>query len=424
MKRLRYLIELGRVLSCVCTIIAFSASASAVVTPLVETDNMNGGGDNADDMCVWLHSTDRSKSIILGNNKSSSTDGGIYSFALDGGRSDGASSWTTDNWFDQTKKVNNVDLRYNFQAGSEKWDIIVGSNRTDDRIDILRITTGAGGDFTGLVNVGSISTNLGGDNPYGMAMFHSKSQNKHYAIASSYNGETAQWELSYNAGTGLIEGTKVWQANVTGGSVLEGIVADDEKEVVYIAGEDSAIYRYQTIDGVIQDADRVEVDNVSGPNLTADIEGLTMYYASDGKGYLMASSQGSGQFAVYDREFTGSDPNDYILNFSVGANAGAGIDSVSGTDGIDVTSANLGGLFTDGMFLAHDTNNSGGTISNIKLVDWADVADEAGQSLLIDTSWDPRSVPEPGTWGLLATGVVALFGAYSIRRRRPARKCS
>ena len=380
--------------------------AAPAAVPLVETIDMNGSGDNADDMALWLHATDRSKSVILCSNKTNAVNGGNYSFALKGGSSNGL-GWGAGNWFDQGKKINNVDLRYNFQAGSEKWDIVVGSNRTDDRIDILRVTTGLGGDFTGLVNVGSILTGLGGDNPYGMAMFHSKSQNKHYAIASSYNGQTAQWELSYDAGS--VTGTKVWQADVTGGNVLEGIVADDEKEVVYIAGEDSAIYRYQTVNGVIQNAGRVTVDSVSGPNLTADIEGLTMYYASDGKGYLMASSQGSGQFAVYDREFTGAAANSYIKNFSVGANAGAGIDSVSGTDGIDVTSANLGGLFTDGMFLAHDTSNSGGTISNIKLVDWADVADEAGPSLLIDTTWDPRSVPEPATMVLIAAGVPLLL---------------
>ena len=45
-------------------------------------------------------------------------------------------------------------------------------------------------------------------------MFHSKSQNKLYAIASSKGGRVAQWEMSYNAGTELIppfiEGTRVW----------------------------------------------------------------------------------------------------------------------------------------------------------------------------------------------------------------------
>jgi len=375
--------------------VCFGGGAVWGATPLVETIDMYGSGDNADDMCLWLHPTDPSKSVILGNNKSGDANGGIYSFALNGGRSDGAGSWGLGNWFDQGKKINNVDLRYNFQAGDDKWDIVVGSNRTNDRIDILRVDTNEDGDFTGLTSVGSISTgaDLGpADNPYGMAMFHSKSRDKHYALASSYNGQTAQWELSYNAGPGTITGTKVWQADVTGGNVIEGIVADDEKEVVYIAGEDSAIYRYQTINGVIQNADRVEVDHVSGAHLAADIEGLTLYYGSDGAGYLIASSQGDSEFAVYDREFSGGAANGHIFNFTIGANSGAGIDSVHDTDGIDVTNADLGGQFDSGMFLAHDGNNSGRPISNVKLVPWSDVADETVPNLIIDTTWDPRSV--------------------------------
>jgi len=34
----------------------------------------------------------------------------------------------------------------------------------------------------------------------------------------------------------------------------------------------------------------------------ADVEGLTIAYGSDGKGYLIASSQGNSTFAIYRRE--------------------------------------------------------------------------------------------------------------------------
>ena len=392
-----------------------AASAVDALIPLVETTDMNGSSDVADDMCVWLHPTDRSKSIIFGNNKTDHEDkdgdgdkddgeGGIYCYALDGEPTDTLSpdtlGWGAGNWFDQGKKVNNVDVRYNFQAGSEQWDLVVGGNRTDERIDIFRVDTDAGGDFTGLTQVGSIQTdsnwipsgnNIGNDSPYGLAMFHSKSQNKLYAIASSKGGRVAQWEMSYNAGTELIdpfiEGTRVWMTPLVAfegdydfNELVEGIVADDEKDVVYIAGENTSIYRYQTLNGVIQDAGRVTVASVGDGNLTADIEGLTMYYASDGEGYLIASSQGSSQYAVYEREFSGTAANAYIKNFSIVGNAH--------TDGIDVVNVNLGGSFTDGMFLAH---SGGGSPSNIRLVSWADVANATGPTLLIDTSWDPRS---------------------------------
>lgn len=65
------------------------------------------------------------------------------------------------------------------------------------------------------------------------------------------------------------------------------------------------------------------------------------------------------------------------------------------TAGIDVTNANLGGQFASGVFFAHDNDNSGHSISNIKLVSWADAADEITPNLIIDTSWDPRGVGQP-----------------------------
>ena len=310
-------------------------------------------------------------------------------------------AWDTTNWVNQGKRTNNVDIRYGFNAGGSLWDIVACSNRTNDQVDLFRIDTDTSGNYAGMTGVGSFSTSdLGGDNPYGLAMYHSKSQDQHYVIASSKDGVVGQWALSYSAGA--ITGTKVWQTALTvDGSEVEGIVADDEKDVVYIAGEDT--------------------DSGGTGHLAADIEGLTMYYASDGSGYLIASSQGENApghpnadtFAVYDREFTEGNPNAYKMNFSV--NDGVGTDHVTDTDGIDVISCNLGGDFETGMFIAHDGSNPGGP-SNLKFVSWDDIANEYGgaeDSLTIDTDWDPRSVPEPMTMSLLAIGGLAL-----IRRRR------
>jgi 3-phytase len=386
--------------------IAFFASGAAVLmsvglcaqaaVPLVETIDMLGSGDIADDTALWLHPTDRSKSIILGSNKDGGSYGGIYGLGLDGQRWDSTGSWGATNWFGQGKKLNEVDLSYSFQAGPERWDIVAAANRTDDRVDFFRVTTDLAGDFSGLASIGNFSTSLlGGDNPYGLTLFHSSSLDKHYAIASSKDGSVAQWELGYGAGS--VTGTKVWEAQVSS-SEVEGMVPDDVNEVIYISGENTSLYRYKTSGGVIQDAGRVTVDSVSGPHLTADIEGLTLYYGSDGSGYLIASSQGSNQFAVYDRQYVEGAANPHLFNFTVDENSGAGIDGVSDTDGIDVTNANLGGQFSSGVFFAHDNNNSGHPISNIKLVSWSDVADEITPNLIIDTTWDPRTVgpPVPG----------------------------
>jgi len=51
------------------------------------------------------------------------------------------------------------------------------------------------------------------------------------------------------------------------------------------------------------------------------------------------------------------------------------------------------------VFFVHDGSNSGGSISNVKLVAWSDVADEGWPNLIVDTTWDPRSVGRPDVPG-------------------------
>ncbi len=77
--------------------------------------------------------------------------------------------------------------------------------------------------------------------------------------------------------------------------------------------------------------------------MTADIEGLTIYYAPNGKGYLMASSQGNNSYAMYERQ----GKNRYVANFEI--TDGEKIDGTSDTDGIDVLGFGLGPKYPYGI---------------------------------------------------------------------------
>jgi hypothetical protein len=124
----------------------------------------------------------------------------------------------------------------------------------------------------------------------------------------------------------------------------------------------------------------------SGGHLDSDVEGLTIYYAANGAGYLIASSQGNDEFAVYRREGN----NAYVGRFKLVA--GGGIDAVTDTDGIDVTNFPLGNQFPQGMFIAQDNDD------NFKLARWEAIDAAFGGGLTIDTSWNPRLVgrkPQP-----------------------------
>ncbi len=156
------------------------------------------------------------------------------------------------------------------------------------------------------------------------------------------------------------------------GSQVEGCVADDESSFVYMGQESHGVWKYGAEPG--SGNSRVLVDDNSG-HLNSDVEGVTIYYASGGKGYILVSSQGASEYDVYDRQ----SPHNYLTTFKV--------QGASSTDGIDVNNANLGSIFPQGMFIVH----SGGAA--LRAVSWQAIAN--GESFLIDTTWNPRGSGEP-----------------------------
>ncbi len=88
---------------------------------------------------------------------------------------------------------------------------------------------------------------------------------------------------------------------------------------------------------------------------------MAIAYGKDGAGYLMVSSQGNHSFVVYRREGN----NEFVKKFRIGN--GQGVDGCEETDGIDVTTANLGPAFPRGVFVVQDGANDKGN-QNFKLV--------------------------------------------------------
>lgn len=138
----------------------------------------------------------------------------------------------------------------------------------------------------------------------------------------------------------------------------------------------------------ITQTDRIElpkdtlVAKVGENGLTADVEGLSLYYAPAGKGYLIASSQGSNHLLVFER----SGQHEHVLTVDPQAGRFGDIDE---TDGIDVSNEATSDLFPDGLLVVQDGKNEGG--QNFKFFAWKDVA---GGRLLIDTSCSARK-PNP-----------------------------
>src|SRR5262249_16718508 len=143
------------------------------------------------------------------------------------------------------------------------------------------------------------------------------------------------------------------------GSTVEGCVADDGLGHFYISEEAVGIWKF----GAEPDAgeQRTQVSKVGDGHLFADVEGLTIAYGKDGAGYLIVSSQGNHSYVGYRRE----NNNEFVKKFRIAA--GASVDGAEETDGIDVTTANLGPAFPNGVFVAQDGFNDKGN-QNFKLI--------------------------------------------------------
>jgi 3-phytase len=323
-------------------------------------------GDAADDVAIWIHPTDTALSTIIATDKRPG--GGLFVYDLEGNELQ----------FVDAGRMNNVDLRYNFPLNGSPTTIVVASNRDENGLSIFRVdpTTRL------LENIGAEMIVSDMDRVDGVCMYRSASSGKHYAFVTSPNvGEVEQYEL-FDNGSGQVAGTLVREFVV--GSQAEGCTTDDELGYLYLDEELVGIWKY----GAEPDAGetRILVDSTEeGGHLTADVEGVAIYYAGDGTGYLIVSSQGSSEFVVYARE----GDNAYIGTFSI-VDGDFG-DEVSNTDGVDVTNFALGDAYPQGLFVAQDGANSDPDANqNFKLVAWEDIA--AALGLTIDTSHDPRSI--------------------------------
>lgn len=329
-----------------------------------ETDPVPHGGDSADDPAIWVHPFDPALSTVIGDDKN----GGLGVWGLDGRELQ---------FLDAGLALNNVDLRYGFPlkgryAGGEAHeavDLVGVGNESERSIRFYKVNP-----KTRLLEpAGDVATP--GAEPYGSCMYRSAKTGRFHYFVGMKSGRLDQWELR-DGGDGRVTADKVRSLQV--GGQLEGCVADDALGHLYVGEETTGVWRY----GADPEAGkaRVGVDRCGkGGKLTADVEGLAIYDAGEGRGYLLASSQGNDSFVIYDRV----PPNAYVGTFRI---VDGPVDGVSDTDGIEVTSAALGPAFPRGLFVAQDGSNPKAN-QNYKLVPWERIANAFTPALAVS----PRS---------------------------------
>lgn len=319
----------------------------ANVPALRQSEPVGRHGDAADDPAIWLHPTDPALSRVLGTNKKQ----GLLSYDLDGKLLQEL----------PVGRLNNVDVRGDFALGNQRVDLAVASNRDHNSISLFAIDRASGE----LREAGEIRTPL--KEIYGICLFQ-PNRDELYAFANGKDGTFLQYRLRSDA-QGQVQGEQVRRFQVA--SQPEGCVADDRNQRLFVGEEDAGVW---TLDArAEQPAELVSVLKV-GELLQADVEGLGLYQGAE-RDYLVISSQGNDSYVVLDA----APPFAPQGAFRVGLNGALGIDGASETDGLEVTSANLGGPWSAGLLVVQDGRKRlPESTQNFKLVPWSEVAKALG----------------------------------------------
>ena len=310
-----------------------------LVTADVETTPVTHTGDSADDPAIWVHPTDPGRSLVIGNDKQ----GALEVYGLDGTRLQRITT-ATSFW-------GNVDVRQDVVVRGQTRDVVAAYNGGIRTYEVDPVTQALVpvGDGTG-----TIPTN-GGE---GLCSYHSASGSL-YVFVITRGGRVRQYLIHDDDADGLLQGTL--QREFVVGSEAEGCAADDEAGVLYVAEEDTGLWRYGAEPNA--GATRTLVDAIApGGNLAYDVEGVTIAETGPLTGHLIVSAQNGAApqqsyFAVYDRQ-----TNDYLGSFRIAA--GAATDGCERTDGIAAYAGDLGPQFPEGLFVCQDNGNTAPAAGN------------------------------------------------------------
>lgn len=317
-------------------------------------------GDAADDPAIWVHPSQPERSLVLATDKR----GGLLVYEFDGDLqqivADGA-------------RPNNVDVLYDFVLGGIHVDLAVAScvapEQPGVKVWVIEPSTRRLVD----AHASPVFRVFGGKTPYGLCVYRSPRSGKAYYFVTDKEGTVEQWELFDDRGRLAVKRARTLVLD----SKAEGCVADDENGTLFLAEEDIGIWKFDAEPAA--KTKRTLIARVGDHGLAKEVEGLTLYYATGGRGYLIASSQGNDSFKVYDR--TG----DHRYLFTIDPRPGRH-DDVEKSDGVAVTNVPVSRQFPKGVLIVQDGWNERGN-QDFHLYSWEEIA---GDHLIVDTSWSPR----------------------------------
>jgi len=294
----------------------------------------------ADECAIWADRSDPSSSLLICNDKSSF--GALYAFDLNGKQ------------VSRSIRLNRpvgVSIRNDIRMkNGEVMDVVGCGVRGTNEIKIFKIDPETR-ELIDVTHHGGIPSGFS-DKTYGFCLYKRKSDGQLFAFVSSKHTANIHQIQLEDDGLGKFKGTLVRKFGINHQrSYVEGMVADDEYGYYYAADERHAILKFHADPAVKKDPFIRAFGLADG--IKGDREGLALYKKSNGKGYLIVSSQGDSSFKIYER--TGN--NKFVKSIHA--------EGVTKTDGIGVTALKIPPLYPTGVFAAHNDSNN-----NYVIFDW------------------------------------------------------
>jgi 3-phytase len=310
---------------------------------------------DVDDPSIWLHPTDPSKSLIIATVKAAAPAGALMVYDLDG---------RVIQQIGNLDRPNNVDIEYGFRFGGRATDIVVTTERLRRQLHVFSIAE----DGRGLNEIAQIPVLDGSGNagaPMGIGLYKRPRDGRIFAIVAPKSGPRENYLREYlleDAG-GRVQATMVRRfGRYSGHGEIEAVAVDDALGYVYYADERSAIHKWRA-DPDAGDAD-VELAQFGRDGFSGDREGIAIYAAADGTGYIVCTDQrpGRSEYRLYRREGEPGRPHEHQLVKVLQGPADS-------TDGIEVTSRALNDAFRQGMLIAMNSKGR-----NFLLFSWEQIA--------------------------------------------------
>lgn len=313
----------------------------AIVEPQMQTEPVASQGDAADDPAIWVNAGNPAAGRVLGTNKKQ----GLLVYDLQGKQLQ----------LLQVGRLNNVDLRQNVSLGAEHVDLAAATQRDDNTVMLFTI------DAKGVVaEAGRFATGM--EDIYGICLYQPPSGGLH-VFANDKDGTFQQYKVVRQGAQ--FGGTLVRRFKVA--SQPEGCVADDRSGRLFIGEEKRGVW---SMAAAADAGAAMQMILPVGPNLHADVEGMALYQGGKAS-YILVSSQGDNSYVVLDA----LPPHKLRGRFRIGYNLAAGIDGASETDGLEVSSANFGGPYANGLLVVQDGyKRLPDGPQNFKYVSWDAVA--------------------------------------------------